>query len=53
MTVYREVRKMGASEEQAWRVAINVRRWWYMSRYEMNRVMPIAYFDKLGVPRLS
>jgi RNA-directed DNA polymerase len=53
MTVYREVRKMGASEEQAWIVAINVRRWWHKSRYEMNRVMPIAYFDKLGVPRLS
>jgi len=50
VTVYREVRKMGASEGQAWRVVINVRRWWHKSRYEMNCVMPIAYFDKLGYP---
>jgi hypothetical protein len=24
-----------------------------ISRFALNRVMPIAYFDRLGVPRLS
>jgi RNA-directed DNA polymerase len=52
-TVYRELRALGASREQAARVAGNARRWWRNSRYELNRLLPIGYFDKLGVPRLS
>ena len=52
-TVYRELRALGASSEQAARVAGNARRWWRNSRMELNRLMPIAYFDRLGVPRLS
>jgi group II intron reverse transcriptase/maturase len=52
-TIYREMRALGASREQAAKVAGNSRRWWYNSRLELNRVMPIAYFDRLGVPRLS
>ena len=35
------------------RVAANARRWWRNSRLLLNRLMPIAYFDRLGVPRLS
>ena len=52
-TVYRELRKMGASELQAAKVAANARRWWHNSRLEMNRLMPISHYDSIGVPRLS
>lgn len=52
-TMFRELRALGASSEQAARVAGNARHWWRNSRMELNRVMPIAYFDRLGVPRLS
>jgi RNA-directed DNA polymerase len=34
-------------------VAQNARCWWRNSAGEINRVLTIAYFDKLGVPRLS
>jgi group II intron reverse transcriptase/maturase len=52
-TMFRELRQMGASRDQAARVAGNSRRWWHNSRLELNRLMPIASFDRLGVPRLS
>jgi RNA-directed DNA polymerase len=52
-TIFRALRRLGASEEQAARVAANARRWWRNSAMELNRHLPIAYFDRLGVPRLS
>jgi group II intron reverse transcriptase/maturase len=52
-TMYRELRKMGASQVQAATVAANARRWWHNSRLELNRLMPVSYFDRIGVPRLS
>ena len=52
-TMYRELLALGASQEDARRVAANSRRWWRNSRLLLNRVMPVAYFDRLGVPRLS
>lgn len=52
-TMYRELKALGASHEDAHRVAANSRRWWRNSAGRLNRVMPIAYFDRLGVPRLS
>jgi hypothetical protein len=52
-TMYRELLAMGASETDTLRIAANNRRWWRNSRYALNRVMPIAYFDRLGMPRLS
>lgn len=52
-TMYRELRKMGASEADARTVAANSRCWWRNSGQALNRAMPIAYFDRLGVPRLS
>lgn len=52
-TMYRELRAMGASKTDVQRIAANSRRWWRNSRFALNRVMPIAYFDRLGVPRLS
>jgi RNA-directed DNA polymerase len=52
-TMYRELRALGASPEHAARIAGNARRWWRNSRYELNRLMPMGYFDRLGLPRLS
>lgn len=52
-TMYRELKAMGASEADARQVAANSRRWWRNSRFLLNRAMPVAYFDRLGVPRLS
>jgi RNA-directed DNA polymerase len=52
-TMYSALRVLGATSEQAARIAGNARRWWRNSRYELNRIMPISYFDRLGVPRLS
>lgn len=52
-TMYGELRKLGASHEQAAKVAANARRWWHNSKMELNRIMPIAWFDKHGLPRLS
>lgn len=52
-TIYRELRALGATEKVALQVAGNSRRWWRNSRYALNSVLRIAYFDSLGVPRLS
>jgi RNA-directed DNA polymerase len=52
-TIYRELIALGAAPHVARRVAGNSRCWWRNSAGELNRVLTIAYFDKLGVPRLS
>jgi len=52
-TMYRELKALGASEADARKVAANSRCWWRNSRMALNRAMPIAYFDRIGVPRLS
>jgi hypothetical protein len=51
--MYQELCRLGASEQVAQRVAANSRCGWRNSCGEINRVLTIAYFDKLGVPRLS
>jgi RNA-directed DNA polymerase len=51
-TIYRELRALGASRDVAAQVAGNARRWWHNSALGLNRVLTIAYFDRLGVPRL-
>ncbi len=51
-TAYRALRLLGASEDVARQVATQVRRWWRNSALHLNRLLPIAYFDGLGVPRL-
>ena len=52
-TIYRELINLGAAEHVAKRVAQNARCWWRNSDGDIKRVLTIAYFDKLGVPRLS
>ena len=51
--MYRELRALGASVTVAKRVAANSRRWWRNSDGLLKTAMTIAYFDRLGVPRLS
>ena len=52
-TIFRELRRLGASAEVAASIAGNARRWWHNSALALNRVLTIAYFDRLGVPRFS
>ena len=52
-TMFRELRKLGAGVGDAARIAGNSRRWWRNSALALNRYLPIAYFDRLGVPRFS
>jgi RNA-directed DNA polymerase len=52
-TIYRELRALGASAAVARQVAANSRCWWRNSDGALKRVLTIAYFDQLGVPRLS
>jgi len=52
-TVYRSLRAMGATCDQAASIASGTRSWWRNSAQGLNRLLPIAYFDRLGVPRLS
>ena len=51
--IYRELKVLGASEDVANQVAGNCHRWWRNSDGVIKRVLTIAYFDRLGVPRLS
>jgi RNA-directed DNA polymerase len=53
LTIYRELRALGAPTAVAQQVAANSRRWWCNSGKLLNSVLTIAYFDRLGVPRLS
>jgi group II intron reverse transcriptase/maturase len=52
-TMFRELRRLGADADLAARIAGNAKRWWHNSRLGLNRAMPIAFFDRLGVPRFS
>jgi RNA-directed DNA polymerase len=52
-TIYRELIALGATEKVAQRVAGNARCWWRHSNGDVKRVLTIAYFDQLGVPRLT
>jgi RNA-directed DNA polymerase len=52
-TIYRELLKLGAPVSVAKKVAANSRCWWRNSDRLLKSVLTIAYFDRLGVPRLS
>jgi RNA-directed DNA polymerase len=52
-TIYRELKALGASHDVAKQVAGNCHRWWRNSAKLLNSVLTIAYFDRMGVPRLS
>lgn len=52
-TIYREVLKLGASPQVAQSVAASSRCWWHNSLSALHNVLTIAYFDRLGMPRLT
>jgi RNA-directed DNA polymerase len=52
-TIYRELLALGAPGAVAHQIAANSRRWQRNSRYLLNRIFTIAYFNRLGMPRLS
>jgi len=52
-TMFRELRVLGASHEVARRIAANSRRWWNNSGRMLNCVLTLAWFDRLGLPRLA
>jgi len=52
-TMYRELLRLGATPAVAKQVAANSRRWWRNADRLLKSVLTIAYFDRLGVPRLS
>jgi RNA-directed DNA polymerase len=52
-TIYRELKALGATEDVAKRVAGNCHRWWRNSDGVIKTALTIAYFERLGVPRLS
>ncbi|MHA6911289.1 group II intron reverse transcriptase/maturase, partial [Ralstonia pseudosolanacearum] len=52
-TIYRELRGLGASSQTARQVAANSRRWWRNSDGALKWILDIAYFDRLGLPRLA
>ena len=52
-TIYRELRRLGASSSEAALAASPARRWWHNSAHALNRVLSVSYFDRMGVPRFS
>jgi hypothetical protein len=52
-TMYRELTQLGAASQVVRQVAANSRRWWRNADRLLKTVLTIAYFDRLGVPRLS
>lgn len=50
---YQALRAMRVPAHIAQPVAANHRRWWSTSGSLLHGALPIAYFDRLGVPRLS
>jgi len=51
-TIYREMKRLGATEDAAREVAANSRRWWKNSSMLLNTALPTSYYDRMGVPRL-
>jgi RNA-directed DNA polymerase len=52
-TMFRELRKLGASHEVAHRIAANSHRWWRNSDKLLNSVLTLAWFDQMDLPRLA
>ena len=52
-TAFAALIALGASVADATKVAQNMRCWWVNGAKRLNRALPISYFDRLGVPKLS
>ncbi len=51
--IHAELQTLGAAPAVAQRVAGNAGSWWRNSDRLLKTVLTIAYFDRMGVPRLS
>jgi len=51
--MYRELRALGASQGVAQQIAGNRRSWWRSSGMLLNSVVTLAWFDRIGFPRLA
>jgi RNA-directed DNA polymerase len=52
-SMFRELCALGASHGVARQIAANSRRWWRNSGKLLNSVLNLAWFDRLGLPRLT
>jgi group II intron reverse transcriptase/maturase len=53
-TAFRELRARGVPERVAAQAATHARRWWRTAAHPALQVaLPVAHFDRLGVPRLA
>ena len=52
-TMFRELRKLGASVDQAAIIAAGARRWCHTCGGVVHLALTIAHFDRLGVPKFS
>ncbi len=52
-TMFRGLRKLGASESLAAKIAAHGRRWWLTSGKYLHIVLTNQTFDRMGVPRLG
>jgi group II intron reverse transcriptase/maturase len=52
-TIYREMRKLGASESLASQVASRKCGWWRTGTTGLKRILTVNHFDRLGVPKFS
>jgi len=52
-TIYVELRSLGLTPKKAAQIAAGNGRWWRSSGSTIHIALPAAYFDKLGVPRLT
>ncbi len=52
-TTYRELKRLGAAEDVARKVAANSRSWWKNSSQLLHTVLSNSYYDRMGIPRLA
>jgi RNA-directed DNA polymerase len=52
-TIYRELRKLGATHESASLMAGAGKHWWHHSKSNLNVMLTEEYFDNFGIPWLS
>jgi RNA-directed DNA polymerase len=51
-TIYRELKRLGASEDAARLAASLAERWWSNAGKLLNTALPTSHYDREGVPRL-
>ena len=52
-TIHREMRRLGASDALARKVASRTQGWWGSAATGLRRILTVDHFDRLGVPKFS